>query len=354
MNVPHSDAAQLPILWTRGVAAREALRYLDKRGVEAEPLLSQAELSRARLMEDPGGISVAAQHRFLELAAAEVNDPLFGLHVAAELDLRDIGILFYLQASSATVGEALEHLARYAATTNEEIRLEISQHEEETHLVFHHQLATAEPRRQHSELIALAFNRTLRKLTNRDFVPLRMAFSHARNSEVRDVHRILRCPVEFMQAADNWVLPRSVMELPILSEDSRLLPILEAHADKLLSERRTAAGLRELVEDQLLVALPNGGAQAAEIAGQLGMSERSFRRRLAAEGMSFGEILDRLRNRLALRYLADERVSLKQVAWLLGYSEPGALNHAFKRWTGTSPRQARNRPASSASAVGGR
>ena len=347
-----NETPQLPFLWTRGIAARETLRYLDREGIEAEPLLSRAELSRPRLTNDPGGISVASQHRFLELAAFEANDPLLGLHVAAALDLREIGILFYLQASSGTVAEALEYLARYAATTNEEIRLEISPREDETLLTFHHVLATGEPRRQHSELIALAFNRVLRKLTNPDFAPLRMTFAHARNSGLRDVHRILRCPVEFMQATDSWALPRSVMELPIVSEDSRLLHILEAHADALLSERRTGAELRELVEDQLVAALPSGRVQAVAIAGQLGMSERSFRRRLATEGTSFGEILDRLRNRLALRYLADEHVSLKQVAWLLGYSEPGAFNHAFKRWTGTSPKQARNRPVSPASAYG--
>ena len=59
------------------------------------------------------------------------------------------------------------------------------------------------------------------------------------------------------------------------------------------------------------------------------------------EGTSFGEVLDRLRHREALRYLADGTVSLQQIAWLLGYSEPGAFNHAFKRWTGTSPGRAR-------------
>jgi AraC-like DNA-binding protein len=138
--------------------------------------------------------------------------------------------------------------------------------------------------------------------------------------------------------------------LPIISEDSRLLRILEAHADELLSERRAAADLRGSVENQLLRLLPSGRVQAAAVAEQLGMSERSFRRRLAEEGTSFGEVLDRLRNRLALRYLEDEHVSLKQVAWLLGYSEPGAFNHAFRRWTGTSPSRARTRSVSLSSA----
>src|SRR5262245_35622815 len=99
-----------PFIWTRGIAAREALYYLDRNGIEAEPLLSRAELSRHQLTHDPGGISAASQLQFLELAANEANDPLFGLHVAAEIDLRDIGILYYLAASTATVSEALRHL----------------------------------------------------------------------------------------------------------------------------------------------------------------------------------------------------------------------------------------------------
>ena len=63
------DMPQVPFLWTRGVATRETLNYLDKRGVDAEPLLSKAELSRHQLQQDLGGVSVVSQHRFIELAA---------------------------------------------------------------------------------------------------------------------------------------------------------------------------------------------------------------------------------------------------------------------------------------------
>jgi AraC-like DNA-binding protein len=49
---------------------------------------------------------------------------------------------------------------------------------------------------------------------------------------------------------------------------------------------------------------------------------------------------------LAERYLADEGLSISQIAWLLGYQEVSALTHAFKRWTGKTPRQARSRAAS--------
>ena len=73
------------MLWTRGVAARETLSYLDRRGIDAEPALIGAGISRRQLSQDDIGLSVASQYRFLELAAAEANDQLLGLRVAAEL-----------------------------------------------------------------------------------------------------------------------------------------------------------------------------------------------------------------------------------------------------------------------------
>ena len=191
------DVPESPFLWARGIAARETLGYLDKNGIDAEPLLSSAGLSRSQLSQQRRGVSVASQCRFLELAAAETNNSLLGLHVAAEMDLRDGGVLFYLMASSVTVAEALEHLAKYAATTNEAVRIEISRHNLETVLTAHFLLGVEEPRRQASEFLALAVIRALHRETNRDLVPSRVTFVHARNSDLREIHHLLGCPVEF-------------------------------------------------------------------------------------------------------------------------------------------------------------
>jgi AraC-like DNA-binding protein len=134
------------------------------------------------------------------------------------------------------------------------------------------------------------------------------------------------------------------MDLPIVSGDSRLLQILTAHADYLLAERHSASALQSMVVNQLVDLLPSGEARAAAVAQRLGMSTRSFARHLAEEGTTFGEILERQRQRLASHYLADNRMSSQQIAWLLGYSDPSAFTHAYKRWTATTPRRARKRP----------
>src|SRR5262249_18411775 len=303
-----------PLLWTRGVAARETLSYLDRRGIDAEPALSGAGISRHQLLQDDIGLSAASQYRFLELAATEANDQLLGLHVAAEVDIRAVGLLFYLTGASRTVSEALDNLARYGRTTNEALVAEISRQADEVILAIRRVEEFEEPHRQFFELLALWFIRTLHKETNRDFTLSRVTFTHARNADLREVHRLLRCPVDFAQGADSWILPQRVMDLPIVSKDSQLLKILTAHAEDLLAERHSVTGLQSMVANQLASLLPRGESRAAVVARELGMSPRSFTRHLAEEGTTFGEILERLRQRLAARYLADDRMSVQQIA----------------------------------------
>jgi len=73
------------------------------------------------------------------------------------------------------------------------------------------------------------------------------------------------------------------------------------------------------------------------------MSERTLQRRLKDEGTTFAVLVDEVRTDLARMYLADDRLAVYEVAFLLGFSEPSAFNRAFKRWLGTSPREYRQR-----------
>ena len=93
-----------------------------------------------------------------------------------------------------------------------------------------------------------------------------------------------------------------------------------------------------MVENELVPLLPHSKAQVEIVANNLGMSVRTLARRLSEEGTSFADILDDLRHDLSARYLKDPALSLNQIAWLLGYSMVTSLNHAFRRWTGTSPK----------------
>jgi AraC-like DNA-binding protein len=73
----------------------------------------------------------------------------------------------------------------------------------------------------------------------------------------------------------------------------------------------------------------------------VGLSERTLARKLSDEGLNFTEILQQLRRHLAVRYLDDRKLHISKIAWLLGFPEVSAFTHAYKRWTGKTPRQMR-------------
>ena len=101
---------------------------------------------------------------------------------------------------------------------------------------------------------------------------------------------------------------------------------------------------RKEVESAIEPMLASGDASIDAVARQLGMSRQTLYRRLKAEGVTFEEILDAKRRQLAVRYLGLDRLSVKAVAYRLGFSEPAAFSRAFKRWTGVSPSNFRSAP----------
>jgi AraC-like DNA-binding protein len=106
-------------------------------------------------------------------------------------------------------------------------------------------------------------------------------------------------------------------------------------------ERRPAApaptAFRRDVERQIETLLPQGGMRIETVALALGVSRQTLYRRLKTEGTTFEALVERVRRRLALRFIQGEGLTVKEAAWRLGFAEPSAFSRAFKRWTGRSP-----------------
>jgi AraC-like DNA-binding protein len=93
------------------------------------------------------------------------------------------------------------------------------------------------------------------------------------------------------------------------------------------------------VERTLEPLLADGPVRIDQVARELGYSRQTLYRRLKAEGVTFEQLLEGVRQRLARRLLGKEGLSVKEVAYRLGFSDPAAFSRAFKRWTGRSPRE---------------
>jgi AraC-like DNA-binding protein len=112
--------------------------------------------------------------------------------------------------------------------------------------------------------------------------------------------------------------------------------------EETLHRRETKGSpLKVRVENATAAILPHRKIRIDIVAAKLGMSSKTLARRLASEGCSFSKTLNELRSALARRYLADQSMTISEIAWLLGYAEIGAFTRAFYRWTGMTPSAAR-------------
>ncbi len=134
--------------------------------------------------------------------------------------------------------------------------------------------------------------------------------------------------------------PRPSSARPFLSF---LTEMARAVDERMREQRPPPRGnrFRAQVEQRLEAALESGDVGIDRIARDLGYSRQTLYRRLKAEGTTYERLLDGLRRRLALRFVREQGLSVKEAAYRLGFSDPAAFSRAFKRWTGSSPGEMR-------------
>ncbi|PQA73453.1 AraC family transcriptional regulator [Brucella oryzae] len=153
----------------------------------------------------------------------------------------------------------------------------------------------------------------------------------------QDYHKFFGAPVLFDQPVTRLVFSSSYLSLPIIRSDVALESFLREAPANILIRYRHDNDLSARVRAQLSAQSPADWPSFEELAGRLGMSAPTVRRRLRGEGQSFGTIKDELRFVIAERLLQGNRLSVAEVAAELGYSEPSAFYRAFHKWMGQSP-----------------
>lgn len=322
-----------------GLATRLAARHLERKGINPTPLLSRAGIS-PRSVTEYGRINAKSQTHFLDLASRAAGDEFLGLTLAGEFDLRETGMLYYVAASSADLGDALKRLSRYVRLGNEALVVQLQQRPTWTVDLSYSGLQRHQDRHQ-MELFAFACLRLCRKLVGRNFALTSVKFIHHRSGDIGQMRRLFGCDIEFDANADAISFDIGMMELPLVAADPYLNELMVKMCDEAIAVRSTnVSPFRTIVENTIAPLLPHAEATTRTVAKRLGLSDRTFARRLATEGLTFGEILDQQRRDLALRYL-DEGLQASQIAWLLGFHQPSSFSHACRRWMGKSPSEFR-------------
>jgi AraC-like DNA-binding protein len=326
---------------TGGIARAAYARALEAR-LDIGPLLKSSNLTLRQVKNSSFRIPVTDQIKFLNAVADALPDPSLGIHLAEGVDLRELGLLFYVLASSETLGDALKRAARYSSMLNEGVYITYRDQKHITVKFEYVGVARLSDRHQ-IEFFIVTLLRICRQLTGRHLSPKSIRLAHRRAELPTGIGKVFGCDVVFGSNLDEVVYPRVADSMPIINADPFLNSLLVRYCEEALQKRRVGLGAWRLkVENTIVPLLPHGQATMGRIANQLGVSPRTLTRLLASEGHTFRGILDAMRSDLAKSYLREQELSISEVAWLLGFQRTSAFDHACKRWIGRTPKQVRS------------
>ena len=180
-----------------------------------------------------------------------------------------------------------------------------------------------------------------RRYLREEWAPLEVCFQHPPPANTREHQRLFRAPIRFGHPINQLSFDRSLLDRRLPVADLTLSPVLERFAQLLLGQLPSQESFLDQVRRAILQSLSTGIPEAELLARQLGLSKRSFFRRLQEHGTSYQRLADELRHELTLRHLREGKLSLSEIAFMLGFSEVSTFHRAFRRWTGQSPAEYR-------------
>ncbi len=312
-------------------SARVFVDALERLNYRMEPLLATAGIRRADLHDPDARIPCTVWGPMFRRALEQRSLKNAGMRLATVTPLGAFPLIDYLIATSQNVGEGLTRLARYLPVVEARSVPRLREEEDPIRVLLDGCETT----------LSTEFTVTINLLHFREETEGRFRAAYAsfchQPDDVAEIEGVLGCPVYTRAAWNGWALSRETYQLPLRRRDPALGGLLQRQADEAIARLPSIEGVALEVRRALTARVGGGDTRLQTIARALATSPRSLQRRLAAAGVSYQQLLDLARRDAAERYLIDSPLSIGEVAYLLGYSEPAAFNRAFKRWRRETP-----------------
>jgi AraC-like DNA-binding protein len=253
----------------------------------------------------------------------------FGARFAEKFDVLALGLLGYVAAASASLGDMLTRVARYHGLVKRPPTASLTRSSTELSIVETPPPGARPWPRPLTEAILSAYLNVARRLTGVPLSAVRVRFQHAPPARPHDVGRVFGCAPEYRARVNELALPIDAWDLPLLTHDPTLLDYLETLAGQRTQQSEIDRARVHIAQSLSAERQPTLAATARA----LGLSSRTLQRRLLDEhGLAFRDLLDDVRRTSAQRLIDEGRLNLSEVSYLLGFRDPRALRKARRRW----------------------
>lgn len=321
--------------------------YARHVGVDFNSIVSTLDINSGIFDTEDARISALLFDTLWQKIIETSKDPNPGLNFGQQMTLQYPGgsLLFTMMINCATVGHALKVFTRYHRIMADVIQPVIKSYksnkinESLTALSWETPDLFVQNHIHLSEALICAFYSILTHLSQGTIIPVSVCFTHQRKENSAELENYFKVPISFESAYNELVIRTSALDIDILLANQELFKILETHAVKIVNTIDKDKIWSNRVFNLISKTLLNGGtADITNVATNLAVSKRTLQEKLKSEKTCFRDLIESVRKQIAVEYLTANQLAICDLAFLLGYSDQSAFNHAFKRWTGKTPK----------------
>jgi AraC-like DNA-binding protein len=305
-------------------------------------LMDEAGISQECLQNPAGCIPVEKMYILWDSAIRLTKDQMFALHAAERVPFGTFRLLDYMLAASSTTREALARANKSFGIMNNTFLMLLRLRGAFAYLELHNPGDPQNIPRPYIEYILTNYLMRLRFATQTECRPSEVHVTYEQPPLTNEYDRIFGAPFRFRQAINCMVFPGHLMEVRHPLADPELCELLDAHAQRKLQQASCEKHPLADIHDALAHNLEMGNVTLAFLSRQVAKSCRSLQREIQANGLTFRELLDNVRQQRAVVLLRERDLPITEVAFRLHFSDSSSFCRAFQRWTGQSPLQYRN------------
>jgi AraC-like DNA-binding protein len=322
-----SETVSVRMLWP-------FMRLLRDFGPETS-ILQAAGVDPATLADPDARIPRLVVGNIIFTSQTKTGDAAIGIHAGERTESADFGVLDHVVRNCPDLRRALQCTARYMRLQDDNIEGHLIEDGDRAIWQIRNAIPTVLRVTNDYQVTVTLMN--LRRRLGRHEAPLEVHLRHHDATDAAEYARVFQAPVRFDQPHNAVVIRRELLDAPVASANPDAFSVFEIQAARLLNELSRRDTTMERITRLLLQRIGQEDIGIDSVAHALDMSVSTLRRRLVDEGTTYRTIVDELRQRLALQYVANRRIAIGEIAFLLGFSTQSAFGTAFRRWMGASP-----------------
>lgn len=321
---------------------QSALEPIVERGLDAAKLLRDAGISPA-LLESSQGRVTAQNFSALWLGVARALDDELFAQDARRMKVGSFAMLCHMLVHCDTLKSALLRMARFFNLILDDFHCSLETDARHASLTIRESAGPRAPRVFGHETLLMMQHGLACWLVGRRIPILAAAFAYPEPSRSAEYHLMYSEQLRFDENATVLTFDRSYLDLPVIQTERSAREFVRAAPANIVLKYKNSTGLAAQIRRRLRTAARTKWPDFDAFAQTLHMTPSTLRRRLEDEGQSFQAIKDQLRRDMAIDYLCHTSKSVMEISVELGFAEASAFHRAFKKWTGASPGEYRQR-----------